>query len=329
MNEHGVETVDQAFFVLEAVQFKRPEDVNALRVQIEALNVNPAMLFIDTFARSAVGIDENDAMGVGLWIDAVTGLQQSMAVDVVAIHHAQKAPKDDKRGATVRERGSSAFIGAVDTVIRLTKDGHTVEVTCDKQKDAEHFAPFTLAIKVVPLGMDEHRAPVSSCVLVDPEDPDVATSPISSDLLVMLSTLNAFPEATAERREWWPKTNLTERTFDRHRNELVTGNYVEPTTRGVFKLTDEGRRAIANELPPISHGGISQSVVAATYPPPEGGEMATTRLTDHKQGDCSDLDASPTPGRDDAPTGNGHDGTGGIVRDGVVNPGEPLTTKVR
>src|SRR5207247_5400786 len=73
--------------VLEAVQFRRPEDVEMLRAQIDALNVKPGMLFIDTFARSAVGIDENDAMAVGLWIDAVTGLQQSMAVDVRSEEH--------------------------------------------------------------------------------------------------------------------------------------------------------------------------------------------------------------------------------------------------
>ena len=66
--------------------------------------------------------------------------------------------------------------------------------------------------------------------------------------------MNEFPEGTAERREWWPKTRLTERTFDRHRNELVTGNYVEPTGRGVFRLTTEGRLAIAIEVPPTSHG---------------------------------------------------------------------------
>ena len=52
------------------------------------------MLFIDTFARSAVGLDENDATQVGLWIDGITALQHEMETDVVAIHHAQKAKAD-------------------------------------------------------------------------------------------------------------------------------------------------------------------------------------------------------------------------------------------
>src|SRR5204863_2612559 len=114
----------------------------------------PAMVVIDTFARSAVGIDENHARDVGLWIDAVRVLQQRLGkdgkdVDMVALHHAQKG---NAEGGAVRERGSSAFIGATDTVIRLKRDGTKVAVHCEKMKDAAHFKPFTLYLKVVPLG---------------------------------------------------------------------------------------------------------------------------------------------------------------------------------
>ncbi|MBI2358756.1 MAG: AAA family ATPase, partial [Deltaproteobacteria bacterium] len=84
MKQHGVKDVEGAFVVLEAVQFKRPDDVETLKAQITARNLKPAMLFIDTFARCAVGVDENDARHVGEWIDAVTKLQHEMGVDVVA-----------------------------------------------------------------------------------------------------------------------------------------------------------------------------------------------------------------------------------------------------
>jgi len=69
MEEHCVKHVEGAFFVLEAVPLKRSSDVEMLKAQINALNLKPAMLFLDTFARCAVGID---AMHVGEWIDTVS-----------------------------------------------------------------------------------------------------------------------------------------------------------------------------------------------------------------------------------------------------------------
>jgi hypothetical protein len=89
---------------LEAVQFKRPKDVQALLAQIGALNVKPVMVVIDTFARSAVGLNENDATEVGLWIDAVSVLKDQMGVDIVALHHAQKAKATKNGTKPVRER---------------------------------------------------------------------------------------------------------------------------------------------------------------------------------------------------------------------------------
>jgi hypothetical protein len=275
MREHGAERVEDAFFVLEAVQFSQPGDVQLLKGRINSLNVKPAMLFIDTFARSAVGLDENDAMQVGLWINAVTNLQHDMEVDVVALHHAQKAPNDDRKGMSVRERGSSAFIGAVDTVIRLSKDRHEVKATCEKQKDAEEFAPFALGIRVVPLSINEHGDSSSSCVLVDQESADISPNHLAADSRIMLETLLDFPQSTAGRGAWMPKTGFAERTFDRRRDDLLAGDLIQATEgRGVYRITDKGLLAIATELSTDRHDNLNE--VAATVPPLGGGETATT-----------------------------------------------------
>jgi hypothetical protein len=268
LQERRIDVVEEAFFVLEAVQFKRPEDVAALRTQIDALNIKPAMLFIDTFARSAVGLDENDATQVGLWIDAITTLQHDMKIDIVAIHHAQKG-----NGLAVRERGSSAFVGAVDTVIRLlrkTPKSKVITISCDKQKDAEEFQAFSLGVKVVSLGMNEHGEPTSSCVLVDPENVDVEIG-LSRQQCVMLQTLAGFPEGTAERQQLLLQTKFEERTLDRYRQELSTAGYIESIRRGVFRITADGLAAIANKLPIDGHGDPALDVAATPHTPVRGG----------------------------------------------------------
>jgi hypothetical protein len=212
------------------------------------------MLIIDTFARSAVGIDENDARDVGLRIDAVTRLQAEMQVNIVAVHHSQKTSRDDRKGQSVRERGSSAFIGAVDTVIRLTKDGSNVKVACEKQKDAGEFSPFTLALKVVNVGQETNGQLASSCVLVDPEIVESGPT-LSTDHRRLLTILTGFDNRTAARSEWFARSGTKPRTFDRHLNELKTANYIESPKRGIYTITAAGLLAIANELPPFAMVG--------------------------------------------------------------------------
>jgi hypothetical protein len=290
MKHHQAARIEPVSFVYDAVQFKNPQDVLALRTQIDACNVKPAMLFIDTFARSAVGVDENDAMHIGQWIDAVTRLQHDMRVDVVALHHAQKAPNDDRRGRSVRERGSSAFIGAVDTVIRLSSDGKKVRVSCEKQKGSEQFAPFTLDVKVIDLGLNEYGEPASSCVLVDQDDTRVAANGLSDECQRMLSMLGELPTETAERGEWLAKTGLRERTFDRHRKELETVGYISRAEkRGSYTITQAGRLAIANESPTSSHGERTQDV-AATPPPPRRGGVATGEMATRDDNEADRFD---------------------------------------
>jgi hypothetical protein len=291
MKHHRAGHIDQAYFVLEAVQFKSPKDVSALKTQINACNVKPAMLFIDTFARSAVGVDENDAMQMGQWIDAVTSLQQEMQVDVVALHHAQKAPNDDRQGKRVRERGSSAFIGAVDTVIRLSADSkkEKVTVTCEKQKDAAQFASFMLDVKVIDLGLNEYGEPARSCVLVDPRDVPIVANGLSDESRRMLSALAELPTGIVDRGGWLAKTGLKERTFDRHRKQLETDGHIKVIRRGSYTITPAGRLAIANESPASSHGDRTQDV-AATPPPPRRGGVATGEMATRDDNEADRFD---------------------------------------
>ena len=248
LKEHGISKAGPAFFMLEAVQFKTEADVATLKARVDGLNVKPAMLFIDTFARNAVGIDENQAKDVGLWIDSVTRLQQEMGVDVVALHHAQK-PNAER--TNVRERGSSAFIGAVDAAIRLKREGNTITVTCEKQKDAEHFEPFALALKTIALAQNE-----SSCVLVPADTPaahgsDLAVHLSRSERLALKVLSEHGPLQSGDWRlqiEAEQQETVASRTFQNWREGLVRKGKVEEVEEGssvyrVTKTDDDARSA--------------------------------------------------------------------------------------
>jgi len=271
--KHDVKDVEQARFALEAIQFKSADDVSALKSVIEAQNMRPAMLFIDTFARSAVGVDENDAMQMGVWIDAVTTLKMDLGCDVVTVHHAQK-PRPD--GGTVRERGSSAFIGAVDTVVRLarkTKTSKTVTISCEKQKDAEEFTDFKLRAKDINLGINEHGESFSSVVLIDCDGDDDAV--VESDLTLpnasQLSALQVLSDARQLGSAAWLQalsetrgTPVPEGTFRHWREALVKGRFVEKVGSR-YQLTDGGHAIV----------GANGRSLAALENPSEGASHAT------------------------------------------------------
>jgi AAA domain-containing protein len=253
LKEHGLEDVSDVFFVLSPVQFHRKDDVAAIRESIADLNIAPAMVVIDTFARCSVGVKENDATEMGLWIDAIRELQEEMKVDILALHHSTK-PSGKKEPS---ERGSTAFIGAADTAIRLKRLNKTITVICAKQKDAEHFEKFPLHMKEVQVGKSVDGEPMTSCVLVAESDPRPANDMLSGHRK-MLSALARFPNQTAARREWLAAANLRERTFDRRRDELLDRQFIEAAMGlGVYRVTEAGILAIATESPIDSHDKVA------------------------------------------------------------------------
>jgi hypothetical protein len=114
-----------------------------------------AVLFVDTQARSTVGINENDNSEMGVVFDAVDQLRRAVRnrpdgheVTVVLIHHTGKSNGDTGRGA-------GAMFAAVNTEIRVSKKKvgaeQIVTVTNSKNKDDEDGATLYLTAQVVGL----------------------------------------------------------------------------------------------------------------------------------------------------------------------------------
>jgi hypothetical protein len=127
---HGITTAP-IFFVRAQLNLATSlEDRDALVNEIMALNVNPALIILDTFARVTAGIDENSAQGVGAAIAVQSSLMETGA-SVMIVHHQGK-------NSEAGQRGSSALLAACDFELKCEKTEEMQgKVTVTKQKDGE------------------------------------------------------------------------------------------------------------------------------------------------------------------------------------------------
>ena len=167
----------RARFLPVPVQFLDRGDIDALLAAIrEGCGPEPpALIVVDTLARSFVGGEENSAKDAGQFIEACGRLQEATGAAVLLLHHVAKA--------TGTMRGSTAFHGAMDVVLETRKAGRRggaerdragddddhalvaddadegqgwpVTLSCTKQKDAEEFAPLRCAGRQIDLGDGE------------------------------------------------------------------------------------------------------------------------------------------------------------------------------
>ena len=126
-----VEAVDDADFLLGPVNLQANStgaDVPALLNQLVDTGDAYDFVIFDTLARSMAGADENSARDMGLVVEACDVIRHHLGATVLLVHHTTK----DAR----RERGSGSLIGAVDTAMKLDKNG---VFRCEKQKMAAEF----------------------------------------------------------------------------------------------------------------------------------------------------------------------------------------------
>jgi len=142
---HYKMTHEVPFHVLPvAVRFREQEDIERLLRTIDELGLTFSAVFIDTVARALLGGDENSSTDMGLFVDACEAVKRHTKSAVVAIHH---SGKDAARGM----RGSTALLGACDTVIKTAKLESVVTLSVEKQKDAEPIPD--MCFEMVPIAL--------------------------------------------------------------------------------------------------------------------------------------------------------------------------------
>jgi hypothetical protein len=135
---HGRYTDPPGFRVLpEAINLL---DRNAVAALVEVVaRVRPGLVVVDTLARCMVGGDENSVKDMGQAIAALDAIRAATGCCVLVVHH---GGKNRDAGA----RGSSALLGAADTMLEVTADDRTVGVTTRKQKNHPDDARFRFTV---------------------------------------------------------------------------------------------------------------------------------------------------------------------------------------
>src|SRR2546426_628937 len=129
------------FFVIPQVpRLLDLSEVTAFLSYLKKLNPQPCVVAFDTLARGLVGGDENSAADMGKAIQAMDAIRRQTGATVWGVHH---CGKDGERGA----RGSSALLGACDTMLSLKPDGKDIILTTEKQKDSEAAPRMTLRLE--------------------------------------------------------------------------------------------------------------------------------------------------------------------------------------
>jgi hypothetical protein len=174
------------------------------------------LIVIDTQARVTVGMEENAAKDMGIFVDRLEWLRRASGACILVVHHIGRSGE--------HMRGSTALDGAADTNMSVTKDDVEITVTNPKQKNAEPFDDIQL--KLVPVG--------DSAVLMP------------SDGKGGIQATAAFRTAV----KWWAtfrddRVSVSklakaevghERTLYRHVHDLVDRGLAEPVEFGGHKF---------------------------------------------------------------------------------------------
>jgi len=255
LKEHQLTRADiqDAFFLPEAVQLHRTEEVTDFLTAIALLPVKPVLIVFDTFARCFVGGDENSGKDMGLAIAGVGRIISCTNSAVVPVHHRGRAGD--------HERGHTSLRGAADAMILQALDERSgvITVTNDKQKNAEECPPITLKLKPICLGSDAEGKPVTSCVL-EAADAGPEEAGIDEVLMRGLEALASFSSGKSHPTAWYRAIDaqgekVPARTKHNWRKALLKKRLIEQGPAGgvtTYQITEAGRNLLsanANRVP--------------------------------------------------------------------------------
>ena len=249
--------VERIRFLPEAVNFLDERHIAKARRTLAELPEPPALVVIDTMARSMIGGDENAARDVGMFIAAADELCKGSSAARLIVHHTGKNGED--------ERGSSALRGAADLMAALKPDGAGVRLECVKAKDFQEFDPWNL-----------HLDPTGDSCQIRLGSRQGTVSDSERDILEQLSAAHGSdPVASGVLQR---ASGVAERSYYRALKALDDKGYVTREQSGKtthVTLTAAGEDAL---LPTTANPRPADvPITAATLPSLEGGRSRPDR----------------------------------------------------
>lgn len=156
-----------------AVQAVSPEWAGFVEM---ARRRRPSLIVLDTQARITVGVNENDASEMGVFVDAIERLRAATGACVLLVHH--------KGLNGVQGRGSTAVRAALQTELDVSKLGPLVSVATAKQKDGEEGPPVVFRLEQVNVQSDPFApADLGGVLAWQPDTVAPGTAGLSDDEL--------------------------------------------------------------------------------------------------------------------------------------------------
>lgn len=170
--------------------------------------LKPALVIIDTYARSTLGLEENATKDTGIVVAHLDMIRTAADCCVLVVHH---SGKNVENGA----RGNSSLKGAMDTEIELLGDDQRIALRNTKQKNAPEMLPLWLKLE----------GEADSAVIVPALGDGDTVSETVMETLEALAGIEV-PGGVAAG-PWKAAAGCPERTFYRHRKTLLDHKLVK------------------------------------------------------------------------------------------------------
>lgn len=121
-----------------AVNLSQPAEVDAFTTIVT--EIEPVLVVFDTRARCTVGVEENSAKDLGLIVAALDELRRKTKACVLTVHHPTAGGE--------KSRGSGAFLGAIDSELKLEAAGEGgMRLVVKKQRNAPDGTVATMRLE--------------------------------------------------------------------------------------------------------------------------------------------------------------------------------------
>lgn len=234
--EHYQKHPSALYLWTDALKFNQPDEIKAFREALSDRAIEPALLIVDTLARSLAGISENDAAAMSAFFEGAEKFAKEMNVGILFVHHTNKG------GELLR--GSTAIEGAADSIIRLQR----VDNLLVAWNDQEHGGKNKHKPEMARTNFRLHALAEDRAVFIRSWDFDEATEPeqmrLEMDAQKVLEAIDSGDPEGVTVRQIEDVTLFAKSSIYRKLNALKRTDLVEALKSGRYIITDKGKQAI-------------------------------------------------------------------------------------